>query len=70
MTLCAEAAATALRFDRDQAWGRRLDVPAGTAVRFERGVHREVALVPIDGARIVPGLQRDVPRALGGTTEA
>lgn len=47
----------ALRFDRDAAWGHRLDVPAGTAVRFEPGVHREVALVPIGGARDVPGLR-------------
>jgi urease subunit beta len=49
----------ALRFDRDEAWGSRLDVPAGTAVRFEPGVHREVALVPIGGARVVPGLRGD-----------
>jgi len=48
---------SALRFDREQAWGRRLDVPAGTAVRFEPGMHREVSLVPIAGARVVPGLQ-------------
>ena len=40
----------ALRFDRDRAWGHRLDVPAGTAVRFEPGVEREVALVPLAGA--------------------
>ncbi len=47
----------ALQFDREQAWGRRLDVPAGTAVRFEPGVHREVSLVPVHGTRDVPGLQ-------------
>ena len=52
---------TALQFDRDAAWGRRLDIAAGTAVRFEPGVAREVSLVPLAGARIVPGL------ALGGT---
>jgi urease subunit beta len=52
----AEANA-ALRFDRDAAWGRRLDVPAGTAVRFEPGVTREVALIPIGGRRVVPGLR-------------
>jgi urease subunit beta len=46
----------ALRFDRDAAWGRRLDIAAGTAVRFEPGVAREVSLVPLAGARIVPGL--------------
>ena len=47
----------ALRFDRDLAWGRRLNVPAGTAVRFEPGVEREVSLVPLAGRRVVPGLQ-------------
>jgi len=47
----------ALRFDRDAAWGHRLNVPAGTAVRFEPGVEREVALVPLAGRRVVPGLQ-------------
>ena len=47
----------ALRFDRDQALGHRLNVPAGTAVRFEPGVEREVALVPLAGRREVPGLQ-------------
>jgi urease subunit beta len=47
----------ALRFDRDAAWGRRLDIAAGTAVRFEPGVEREVSLVPLAGKRVVPGLQ-------------
>jgi urease subunit beta len=47
----------ALRFDRDLAWGCRLNVPAGTAVRFEPGVEREVSLVPLTGRRVVPGLQ-------------
>jgi urease subunit beta len=47
----------ALRFDRELAWGCRLNVPAGTAVRFEPGVEREVALVPLAGRRVVPGLQ-------------
>ena len=46
-----------LEFDRDAAWGLRLDVPAGTAVRFEPGIEREVDLVPIAGKRIVPGLR-------------
>ena len=45
----------ALRFDRSKAWGRRLNVPAGTAVRFEPGETRTVALVPIAGARVVRG---------------
>jgi urease subunit beta len=47
---------TALRFDRDQARGMRLDIPAGTAVRFEPGDEREVALVPFVGSRQVYGL--------------
>jgi len=47
----------ALEFDRDAAWGLRLDIPAGTAVRFEPGLAREVALVPIGGRRIVTGLR-------------
>ena len=47
----------ALRFDRELAWGCRLNVPAGTAVRFEPGVEREVSLVPLAGRRAVPGLQ-------------
>jgi urease subunit beta len=46
-----------LEFDRTAAHGLRLDVPAGTAVRFEPGIEREVELVPIGGARIVPGLR-------------
>jgi urease subunit beta len=46
-----------LDFDRAAAWGYRLDVPSGTAVRFEPGVRREVDLVPIGGARVVPGLR-------------
>jgi urease subunit beta len=54
----------ALRFDRDLAWGRRLNVPAGTAVRFEPGVEREVTLVPLAGRRVVPGLQAGGPRLL------
>jgi urease subunit beta len=47
----------ALRFDRDAAWGHRLNIAAGTAVRFEPGVEREVSLVPLTGRRVVPGLQ-------------
>lgn len=52
----AEANA-ALEFDRETAHGMRLDVPAGTAVRFEPGIEREVTLVAIGGARIVAGLR-------------
>ncbi|GAB2650524.1 urease subunit beta [Saccharopolyspora gloriosae] len=53
------AANSGLSFDREAAWGHRLDVPAGTAVRFEPGVDREVDLVPIGGARIVRGLRKE-----------
>ncbi|AIR97014.1 urease subunit beta [Streptomyces glaucescens] len=46
-----------LRFDRAAARGKRLHVAAGTAVRFEPGIPVDVELVPIAGARIVPGLR-------------
>jgi urease subunit beta len=49
---------SALSFDRGVARGHRLDVPAGTGVRFEPGVSREVALVALAGNRSVPGLQK------------
>jgi urease subunit beta len=52
----AEANA-ALEFDRDAAWGYRLAVPAGTSVRFEPGMPRDVDLVALAGNRIVPGLR-------------
>ncbi len=45
----------ALNFNREQAKGRRLDIPAGTAVRFEPGDEREVVLVPFVGSRQVYG---------------
>ena len=45
----------ALKFERKEAFGMRLNVPAGTAVRFEPGDTREVTLVPLAGARIVHG---------------
>jgi len=45
----------ALVFDRSRAYGRRLDIPAGTAVRFEPGESKTVALVEIAGARVVRG---------------
>lgn len=46
----------ALRFDREAAYGFRLNVPAGTAVRFEPGSERDVELVTIGGDRIVHGM--------------
>ncbi len=49
----------ALEFDRAAAHGHRLDIPAGTAVRFEPGITRTVALVPLAGASVVPGLTAD-----------
>ena len=54
----------ALRFDRDRARGFRLDIPAGTAVRFEPGQSREVALVAYGGARRVVGFSGRVNGAL------
>jgi urease subunit beta len=48
---------SALGFDRKLAVGYRLDVPAGTGVRFEPGVARRVTLVELAGTRHVPGLQ-------------
>jgi urease subunit beta len=54
------AANPGLEFDRDLAWGYRLDIPAGTAVRFEPGIHREVSLVPIAGARFIAGLRAEL----------
>lgn len=49
-----------LAFDRAAAHGKRLDIPAGTAVRFEPGQSREVALVPLAGARRVYGFNGKV----------
>ncbi len=54
----------ALLFERDKARGMRLDIPAGTAVRFEPGQRRQVTLVPIAGARRVYGFQQKVMGAL------
>jgi len=45
-----------LDFDRKAAYGMRLDIPAGTAIRFEPGTEREVDLVAIGGNRIVHGM--------------
>ena len=54
----------ALSFDRVAARGKRLDIAAGTAVRFEPGQTREVTLVPYRGARIVQGFRADIMGAL------
>jgi urease subunit beta len=50
----------ALKFDRKKVRGMRLDIPAGTAVRFEPGQSREVTLVALAGARTVYGFRGDV----------
>ena len=54
----------ALQFDRAAAHGRRLDIPAGTAVRFEPGVAQRVSLVPLGGSREVHGLSLQPPGRL------
>jgi urease subunit gamma/beta len=56
----------ALRFDRASARGYRLDIPAGTAVRFEPGQTRTVDLVAYDGERIVQGFRGEVMGPLDG----
>lgn len=54
----------ALDFDRTAARGRRLDIAAGTAVRFEPGQQREVTLVPLSGNRLVYGFNQQIMGAL------
>lgn len=53
----------ALKFDREQAYGFRLNIPAGTAVRFEPGQHRNVELVEFSGERVVYGF---LGKVMGG----
>jgi urease beta subunit len=66
----------ALRFDRDAAYGRRLDIAAGTSLRFEPGEAREVALIPLAGLRVARGMNGlvngplDPPSPLRGSGEA
>ncbi|WP_069174149.1 urease subunit beta [Streptomyces griseus] len=55
-----------LEFDRPAAHGLRLDIAAGTAVRFEPGIPVDVELVPLAGLRVVPGLRGDT----GGSLDA
>ena len=66
----------ALAFDREAAYGRRLDIPAGTAARFEPGDSRSVQLIELAGSREVFGLSNavngkldGVPRTGGSVTE-
>ena len=56
----------ALEFNREQAKGMRLDIPAGTAVRFEPGDEREVQLVPFVGSREVYGFNNKINGELDG----
>ncbi|MEL7258026.1 MAG: urease subunit beta [Pseudomonadota bacterium] len=49
-----------LEFDREAARGMRLDIAAGTAVRFEPGQRREVSLIPVSGARRIFGFNQTV----------
>lgn len=53
-----------LAFEREKARGMRLDIPAGTAVRFEPGQTRQVTLIPLSGARRVYGFRQQVMGAL------
>lgn len=55
----------ALSFDREKARGRRLDIPAGSATRFEPGQERTVRLVPLSGRRVVYGFNGKVSGPLG-----
>ncbi len=57
----------ALHFDRELARGFRLDIPAGTAVRFEPGQQREIRLVPFGGLRRVYGFRQAVMGDLDST---
>ena len=54
----------ALSFDRAAARGQRLDIPAGTAVRFEPGQTREITLIPFRGRRVVTGFRGAIMGAL------
>ncbi|MGL5649591.1 MAG: urease subunit beta [Clostridium sp.] len=53
-----------LKFDREKAYGKRLDIPAGTAVRFEPGDEKEIPLIDIAGLREVYGLNNEVDGCL------
>jgi urease subunit beta len=55
----------ALLFDRTAARGKRLDIPAGTAVRFEPGQSRTVMLIPYRGRRVVQGFRAEIMGELG-----
>ncbi|TAE55120.1 MAG: urease subunit beta [Nostocales cyanobacterium] len=50
----------ALEFDREKARGKRLDIPAGTAVRFEPGDEKEITLIPLVGTRQIYGFNNKI----------
>lgn len=61
-----------LEFPRMEAWGKRLNVPAGSSVRFEPGITEEVELVPIEGERVVHGLRgkvKGLPEKIDGSLD-
>lgn len=55
---------SALEFDREKSKGKRLDIPAGTAVRFEPGQKRDVNLIDLGGKRVVYGFNAKVMGSL------
>ncbi len=59
----------ALTFERAAAWGHRLGVPAGTSVRFEPGIGRDVVLVPLAGRRVAAGFRGAVRGPLDAGVE-
>ena len=59
---------SALEFDREAAYGRRLDIPAGTAARFEPGDRKTVQLIELAGTREVHGLSNAINGMLDGGT--
>lgn len=58
-----------LEFSREDAFGKRLNIPAGTAVRFEPGDAKEIELVPFSGKREVYGLSNQTNGPLDGNWE-
>jgi urease subunit beta len=60
----------ALTFDRQQAYGCRLDIPAGTSLRFEPGDERDITLVPLAGSRVVFGMNGLVNGPLSSASAA
>ncbi|MBO3443318.1 MULTISPECIES: urease subunit beta [Clostridia] len=58
-----------LKFDRENSYGKRLDIPSGTAVRFEPGDKKEVYLINIGGSRMIYGLRNLVDGSLDGKGE-